>query len=40
MERYLIADFSKYVFWGKKYGRELVIAIMPNGTLVCVMIYR
>ena len=38
MERYLIADFSKYAFSGKKYGREPVIAVMPNGTLVCVML--
>lgn len=38
MERYLIADFSNYEELEKKYGREPVIAVMPNGTLVCVMI--
>lgn len=38
MGRCLIADFSKYAFSGKKYGREPVIAVMPNGTLVCVMV--
>lgn len=38
MERCLIADFSKYAFSGKKYGREPVIAVMPNRTLVCVMV--
>lgn len=38
MEKYLIADFSKMENIEKKYGREPVIAIMPNGTLVCVMI--
>lgn len=38
MERSLIADFSKLSFSGKKYGREPVIAVMSNGTLVCVML--
>lgn len=38
MERYLIADFSNYEGLEKKYGREPVIAVMSNGTLVCVMI--
>ncbi len=38
MERYLIADFSQMENIEKKYGREPVIAVMPDGTLVCIMI--
>ena len=38
MKKYLIADFEKMENIEKPYGREPVIAIMPNGTLVCVMI--
>lgn len=38
MEKYLIADFKEMEGIEKKYGREPVISIMPNGSLVCVMI--
>lgn len=38
MERYIIADFSKIDNIEKKFGREPVIALMPNGNLVCVMV--
>ena len=39
MEKYMIADFDECEYCVKNpYGREPVIEIMPNGTIVCVMI--
>ena len=38
MEKYLIADFNDMEGIEKNYGREPVISVMPNGSLVCVMI--
>jgi hypothetical protein len=40
MEKYLITDFAKYrndESLDMKYGREPVIALMPNGNLICVI---
>lgn len=38
MKKTLIWDFSDYEYTEKKYAREPVIEIMPDGSLVCVMV--
>lgn len=38
MEKYLITDFTNCPFSDVKYGREPVVAVMPNSELVCVMV--
>ena len=38
MNKYLIADFNDCQYCERNYGREPVIAVMPNGDLVCVMV--
>ncbi len=38
MKKYLIHDFEDKSVFNEVYGREPVIALMPNGTLVCTML--
>ena len=38
MKKSLIWDFSEYEYTDKMYAREPVIEIMPDGSLVCVMV--
>lgn len=38
MKKSLIWDFSDYEYTEKKYAREPIIEIMPDGSLVCAMV--
>jgi len=38
VHKYVITDFEKYEPISRKFGREPVISLMPDGSLVCIML--